>query len=49
MVLNDITVKNKFPIPLVEDLFSKLVKAKYFTKLDLRAGSSCENERRGGI
>ncbi|XP_019191750.1 PREDICTED: uncharacterized protein LOC109186281 [Ipomoea nil] len=36
--LNEITIKNKFPIPLVEDLFSELANAKVFTKLDLRAG-----------
>lgn len=36
--LNEITVKNKFPIPLIEDLFSELSEARYFTKLDLRAG-----------
>ncbi|XP_019183954.1 PREDICTED: uncharacterized protein LOC109178857 [Ipomoea nil] len=36
--LNEITIKNKFPIPLVEDLFSELASAKVFTKLDLRSG-----------
>ncbi|XP_019170443.1 PREDICTED: uncharacterized protein LOC109166012 [Ipomoea nil] len=36
--LNGITTKNKFPIPLIEDLFSELANAKVFTKLDLRAG-----------
>ncbi|XP_019184593.1 PREDICTED: uncharacterized protein LOC109179543 [Ipomoea nil] len=36
--LNGITIKNKFPIPLIEDLFSELAHAKVFTKLDLRAG-----------
>lgn len=36
--LNEITIKNKFPIPLVEDLFFELANAKFFTKLDLRAG-----------
>ncbi|KAL2923040.1 Transposon Ty3-I Gag-Pol polyprotein [Bienertia sinuspersici] len=36
--LNKITVKNKYPIPLVADLFDRLGKARYFSKLDLRLG-----------
>ena len=32
------TVKNKYPIPLIADLFDQLGKAKYFSKLDLRSG-----------
>ncbi|GKV19476.1 hypothetical protein SLEP1_g29735 [Rubroshorea leprosula] len=36
--LNKITVKNKYPIPLIDDLFDKLGKARWFTKLDLRSG-----------
>lgn len=36
--LNAITIKNKFPITLVEDLFLELASVKYFTKLDLRVG-----------
>lgn len=36
--LNKVTIKNKYPIPLVEDLFDQLGGAKYFTKLDLRSG-----------
>nr|CAD1844208.1 unnamed protein product [Ananas comosus var. bracteatus] len=35
--LNKVTVKNKYPIPLVADLFDQLGGAKYFTKLDLRS------------
>ncbi|KAK8663978.1 hypothetical protein V6N13_083783 [Hibiscus sabdariffa] len=32
-----VTVRNKYPIPLIADLFDQLCKAKYFTKLDLRS------------
>ncbi|KAL2943047.1 Transposon Tf2-9 polyprotein [Bienertia sinuspersici] len=36
--LNMIIVKNKYPIPLVADLFDRLGKARFFSKLDLRSG-----------
>ncbi|XP_049382777.1 uncharacterized protein LOC125847126 [Solanum stenotomum] len=36
--LNKVTVKNKYPIPLIADLFDRLGKAKVFTKMDLRKG-----------
>ena len=36
--LNDMTVKNSYPLPLISDLVNKLSKAKYFTKLDVRWG-----------
>src|SRR5436190_17176129 len=36
--INDITISDKFPIPLQEDLLEKLREAKIFTKLDLRWG-----------
>ena len=34
--LNRITVKNRYPIPLVSEMLNRFSKAKVFTKLDLR-------------
>jgi hypothetical protein len=36
--LNAKTVKDRFPIPVVEELFDELRRAKFFTKLNLRSG-----------
>ena len=35
--LNAITVKNRFPTPLIEEILDELAGTKYFTKLDMRS------------
>ena len=37
-MLNQLTVKNKYPLPHVEDLFDQLQSASVFSKIDLRSG-----------
>ena len=36
--LNDVTIKNKYPLPRIDILFDQLAKAKVFSKIDLRSG-----------
>jgi hypothetical protein len=36
--LNEVTVKNKYPLPRIDDLFDQLCGAYVFSKIDLRSG-----------
>jgi hypothetical protein len=36
--LNDVTIKNKYPLPRIEDLFDQMRGARVFSKIDLRSG-----------
>ena len=36
--LNRVTVKNKYPLPRINDLFDQLARAAVFSKIDLRSG-----------
>ena len=36
--LNEVTIKNKYSLPRIEDLFDQLRGAKVFSKIDLRSG-----------
>jgi hypothetical protein len=36
--LNEVTIKNKYQLPRIDDLFDQLQGAKYFSNIDLRSG-----------
>ena len=36
--LNDVNIKNKYPLPRIEDLFDQRRGARVFSKIDLRSG-----------
>ena len=45
--LNDWTIKNSYPLPLISEIMDKLKGAKYFTKLDVRWGYNNVRIRKG--
>jgi hypothetical protein len=36
--LNEVTIKNKYPLPRIEDLFDQMKGSGVFSKIDLRSG-----------
>jgi hypothetical protein len=36
--LNDVTIKNKYPLPRIEDLIDQMRGSRVFSKIDLRLG-----------
>jgi hypothetical protein len=36
--LHEVTIKNKYPLPRIEDLVDQMIGAKVFSKIDLRSG-----------
>ena len=47
--LNALTIKNKYPLPRIDELFDQLNGAKYFTKIDLRSGYHQVRVRAGDV
>ena len=47
--LNKVTVKNRYPLPRIDDLFDQLQGASYFSKIDLRSGYHQVRVREGDV
>ena len=44
--LNKVTIKNRYPLPRIDDLFDQLQGASVFSKIDLRSGITNLRSRR---
>ncbi|KAD2393455.1 hypothetical protein E3N88_40432 [Mikania micrantha] len=42
--LNNLTIKNRYPLPRIDDLFDQLQGAQYFSKIDLRSDGKIVEE-----
>jgi hypothetical protein len=47
--LNEVTIKNKYPLPWIEDLFDQMKGASVFLKVDLRSGYHQQKIRESDI
>ncbi|GJX25356.1 putative reverse transcriptase domain-containing protein [Tanacetum coccineum] len=47
--LNKLTVKNRYPLPRIDDLFDQLQGSQFFSKIDLRIGLGCVLMQRGKV
>ena len=47
--LNKVTIKNKYPLPRIDDWFDQLQGARCFSKIDLRSGYHQLRIRRGDV
>jgi hypothetical protein len=45
--LNEVTIKNRYPLPLIQDTIDRLKDAKYFTKIDLRGAYNLIRIKKG--
>jgi hypothetical protein len=36
--LNEVSIKNKYPLPMIDDLFDQLCGVRVFSKIDLQSG-----------
>ena len=36
--LKNVTIKNKYPLPRIDDMFDQLLGSSFFSKIDLRSG-----------